>query len=603
MTASLPGASPETMASSVATPLERQFSTIAGISSMISTNSVGTTQITLQFDLDRDIDGAAQDVQAAITQAAPFLPPDMPSPPTFRKVNPADQPILYIGLTSATLPLYTLDEYGETLLAQRISMVSGVAQVQVFGAQKYAVRVQLDPKALASRGIGIDEVAESVRSANVNLPTGTLQGSHRRFTVQATGQLTDAVALPAASSSPIATARPVRLEELGHVIDSVEDDKTASWYRRRREAPALGRAGGPAPARHEHRRGRRRRSRRCCRASRRSCRRRSSCTSCSTARSRSSHSVNDVKFTLVLALALVVMVIFLFLRNLSATVIPSLALPLSIVGTFAVMYPLGYQHRQPVADGADAVGRLRRRRRHRHAGEHRPPHGDGRAAAARPRSTARSEIGFTILSMTLSLAAVFIPVLFMPGILGRLFHEFAVTICVAILISGFVSLSLTPMLCSRFLRPSRREQHGRFYQATERVFDALLRVYERSLRWVLRHRPGMMAASLLILVATAWLFVRIPKGFIPDEDQGAIFAITEAAQGVSFDAMVRHQTAVADIVRAGSQRAGAVLHRGRLERRRRRTTNQGRIFIHLKPHGERPSIPVMMRASCGPSWR
>ena len=591
VTAALPGASPETMASSVATPLERQFSTIAGIQSMNSTNSLGTTSITMQFDLARDIDAAAQDVQAAISQAAPLLPRDMTSPPTFRKVNPADQPILYIGLTSATLPLYTLNEYGDTLLAQRISMVSGVAQVQVFGAQKYAVRIELDPKSLASRGLGIDEVAAAVRAANVNMPTGTLQDKDQRVTVQATGQLTDA----SRYRRMIVTyrdGRPVRLEELGRVIDSVEDDKTASWYgdadtRQRAVVLAIQRQPGTntvavaqgvkallpsleaqlPPS-----------------------------VQLKVLFDRSESvlsSVNDVKFTLVLALALVVMVIFLFLRNLSATTIPSLALPLSIVGTFALMYPLGFSIDNlslmalTLAVGFvvdDAIVMLENIVRHMEMGE--PP-----LEAALSGS---KEIGFTIVSMTISLAAVFIPVLFMPGILGRLFHEFAITICIAILISGIVSLSLTPMLCSRFLRPPRTEQHGRFYQATERVFDALLRVYERSLRWVLRHRFGMLMASLLILVATGYLFVRIPKGFIPDEDQGAIFAITEAAQGVSFDAMSRHQLAVTDIIRQDpnvsvlfSTVVGSSAGSGS-------TVNQGRIFIHLKRHGTRASIPEIL---------
>ena len=340
VTASLPGSSPETMASSVATPLERQFSTIAGLSSMNSTNSIGTTQVTLQFDLSRNLDAAAQDVQAAITQATPLLPPDMPSPPTFRKVNPADQPIMYIGLTSATLPMWTLDEYGETLLAQRISMVSGVAQVQVFGAQKYAVRIKLDPRALASRGIGIDEVEQAVRAANVNLPTGVLQGSHRRFTVQATGQLTEA-----ALYRPVIVAyrkgSPVRLEELGTIVDSVEDDKTASWFAnaekiQRSVVLAIQRQPGTntvavaeevkqllpqlelqlPPSVELH---------------------------ILFDRSESIlASFTDVRFTMILALLLVVLVIFIFLRNLSATIIPSLALPLSIVGTFAVMQPLGF---------------------------------------------------------------------------------------------------------------------------------------------------------------------------------------------------------------------------------------------------------------------
>ena len=591
VTASLPGSSPETMASSVATPLERQFSTIAGLSSMNSTNSIGTTQVTLQFDLSRNLDAAAQDVQAAITQATPLLPPDMPSPPTFRKVNPADQPIMYIGLTSATLPMWTLDEYGETLLAQRISMVSGVAQVQVFGAQKYAVRIKLDPRALASRGIGIDEVEQAVRAANVNLPTGVLQGSHRRFTVQATGQLTEA-----ALYRPVIVAyrkgSPVRLEELGTIVDSVEDDKTASWFAnaekiQRSVVLAIQRQPGTntvavaeevkqllpqlelqlPPSVELH---------------------------ILFDRSESIlASFTDVRFTMILALLLVVLVIFIFLRNLSATIIPSLALPLSIVGTFAVMQPLGFSIDNLsmmalvlsigfVVD--DAIVMLENIVRHLEMGK--PP-----LQAALDGS---SEIGFTILSMTLSLAAVFIPVLFMPGILGRLFHEFAVTICIAILLSGVVSLTLTPMLCSRFLLPPSAERHGRFYVVTERLFDGLLHLYERSLQWVLRHRAGTMAVSLAILVATAYLFVRVPKGFIPNEDQSAIFAITEAAQGVSFEAMAKYQQAVADIVRQDpsvlvlfSTVVGSNASSGS-------TVNQGRVFIHLKGHAERPSLQAIM---------
>jgi len=587
VTASLPGSSPETMASSVATPLERQFSTIAGLESMNSVNSIGTTQITLQFELSRSIDGAAQDVQAAITQAAPLLPPGMPNPPTFRKVNPADQPILYIGLTSATLPLWTLNEYGDTLMAQRISMVSGVAQVQVFGSQKYAVRIKLDPSALASRGIGIDEVSQAVSAANVNLPTGTLQGQHRRFTVQATGQLTSAERY-----RPVIVAyrngSPVRLEQLGQVIDSVEDDKTASWYAnantmQRSVVLAVQRQPGTntvavteavkellpvlekqlPPSVQVH-----------------------------VLFDRSESilaSVNDVKFTMVLALALVVMVIFLFLRNVSATVIPSLALPFSIVGTFAVMYPLGFSLDNLslmalvlsigfVVD--DAIVMLENIVRHMEMGE-------------RPLDAALSgsrEIGFTILSMTLSLAAVFIPVLFMPGILGRLFNEFAVTICVAILISGVVSLTLTPMLCSRFLQAHAGQKHGRVYQASERFFDGLLRLYERSLQAVLRHRPITLATSLVLLLATGYLFLHIPKGFIPNEDQSAIFAVTEASQGVSFDAMIKHQQAVANIVRADpairalfSTVVGTNASAGS-------TVNQGRMFMHLKPRSERSSL-------------
>ncbi len=592
ITASLPGANPDTMASAVATPLERQFSTIAGLASMNSMNWLGATQVTLQFDLSRDIDAAAQDVQAAIAQAAPLLPPGMPSPPTYRKVNPADQPIMYLGLTSATLPLWTLDEYGETLMAQRISMVSGVAQVQVFGSQKYAVRVQLDPRALASRGIGIDQVEQAVRSANVNIPTGTLYGQRRALTVQATGQLTEA----AVYRPVIVTYRngaPVRLDQLGHVIDSVEDDKTASWYGdnqtlQRSLVLAVQRQPGTntvavaqavkdllptfakwmPPSVELH----------------------ILFDRSETIRA----SINDVKFTMLLALALVVMVIFLFLRNVSVTLIPSLALPLSIIGTFAVMSQFGYSLDNLsmmalvlsigfVVD--DAIVMLENIVRHMEMGE-------------RPLQAALNgsrEISFTILSMTLSLAAVFIPVLFMPGILGRLFHEFAVTICVAILISGFVSLSLTPMLCSRFLRPPSEQRHGAFYAATERFFDGMLRLYERSLQWVLRHRLSTMLVSLLILVGTAYLFVSVPKGFIPDEDQSAIFGITEAVQGASYQEMISLQHAVADIVRSnprvetlfatviGSNAASGS------------TPNQGRMFIHVRPPSERPSITEMVQ--------
>jgi len=446
VSASLPGASPETMASSVATPLERQFSTIAGVDSMTSTSALGLTQITIQFALSRNIDAAAQDVQAAITAAQRQLPAGMPSPPTYQKVNPADQPILFMSLNSKTLPLSTVDEYAETMIAQRISTISGVAQVGVLGSQKFAVRVQLDPMLLASRGIGIDEVEKAVQQGNVNLPTGTLYGNHQAFTVESNGQLTNAEAY-----RPLIVAyrngSPVRLQELGRVIDSVQNDKIASWFNQTRSIilavlrqpgtntvevvdsikkllPTF-RAQLPAGVN----------------------------LNILYDRSESIRaSVGDVKFTLLLTICLVVLVIFLFLRNLPATVIPSLALPMSIIGTFAAMYLLGYSLDNLslmaltlsvgfVVD--DAIVVLENIVRHTEEGE-------GVLQAALEGSR---EIGFTIVSMTLSLAAVFIPVLFMGGIMGRLFREFAVTIGVAILISGFVSLSLTPLLCSRFLRP------------------------------------------------------------------------------------------------------------------------------------------------------
>ena len=578
VSASLPGASPETMAAAVATPLEKQFSTIAGLDSMTSTNALGISQITLQFALSRDIDAAAQDVQAAIAKAASQLPPGMPTPPSYQKVNPADQPILFLALSSRTVKLSTVDEYAETLIAQRISMVSGVAQVQVNGAQKYAVRVQLDPLALASRGVGIDEVSDAVQKANVNLPTGVLWGKHEALTVQANGQLENA----AAYRPIIVTYRggsPVRLQEVARVTDSVENDKVASWYRGTRaivltvqRQPGTNtvevvdaikkllptfRAQMPAAVNLEVLADRSEAVR---------------------------ASVNDVKFTLLLSLALVVMVIFLFLRNLSATAIPSMALPMSIVGTFSVMYLLGYSLDNLslmaltlsvgfVVD--DAIVMLENIVRHLEQGK-------------KPLQAALDgsrEISFTIVSMTLSLAAVFLPVLFMSGLLGRLLREFAVTIGVAILVSGFVSLTLTPMLCSRFLKAHGRESHGRFYQASERAFDASLRAYDWSLKRVLRHRLATMVVSGAVLVATVWLFRIMPTGFLPSEDTGQAFAFTEAAQGIGFDEMAAHQQALAAIVGADPNVDAYMSSIGATGPNA--TSNSGRIFMRLKPRSQR----------------
>src|SRR5437867_9747504 len=541
VSATVPGASPETMASAVATPLERQFTTIAGVTSITSSSALGLTQITVQFSLDRSIDAAAQDIGAAVTQAQKLLPPQMPAPPTYQKVNPADQPVLYLSLSSPTLPLYQVDEYAETLLAQRISTISGVAQVLVFGSQKYAVRVQLDPSALASRGIGIDEVEHAIGQANVNLPTGTLYGTHRAFTVQATGQLVNAEAY-----RPLIVAyrkgSPVLLGELGRVIDSVQLDKVASWYNTDRAVVlAVQRQPGTntinvvdairgllpvlepqLPS---------------------SVQLRVLYDQSQSIR----ESIKDMQFTLLLAIALVVMVIFLFLRNLSATIIPSLAVPMSIIGTFAVMYLLGYTLDNLslmaltlsvgfVVD--DAIVMLENIVRHMEAGE------DRMTAALR----GAGEIGFTILSMTLSLAAVFIPVLFMGGVAGRLLHEFAVTIGVAVLVSGFVSISLTPMLCSRFLKPPGAVQHGRFFNASERVFDWSLRAYDWTLQQSLKFKAATMLASLLLIAATVYLFVRIPKGFLPSEDVGRFQIVAEAAQGVTYEQMLARVFEVASIV-------------------------------------------------------
>jgi HAE1 family hydrophobic/amphiphilic exporter-1 len=578
ISADLPGASPETMASAVATPLERQFSTIAGIDSMTSTSGLGNTQITLQFDLSRDIDAAAQDVQAAITAAAKQLPPDMPTPPSYRKVNPADQPVLYLSLNSPTLPLSTVNEYAETLLAQRISMVSGVAQVMVYGAQKYAVRVQLDPKALASRGIGIDEVAGEIEKANVNLPTGTLWGTDRAFTVKASGQLTEAKAY-----RPVVVAyrkgTPIRLEDIGRVIDSVENDKSAYWYN---EIPAIILAIQRQPGTNTVEvvnaiKGILNSLRASIPAS----------VSIDVLYDRSEsirQSVADVEFTLLLAVCLVVLVIFLFLRNLSATLIPSLSLPISIVGTFAAMYFMDFSINNLsmmalilsvgfVVD--DAIVMLENIVRHMEQGE-----GVLKAALDGAR-----EIGFTIVSMTLSLVVVFVPVLFMGGVMGRLLHEFAVTIACAVLISGFVSLTLTPMLCSRFLRPPSDRGHGRLYNAAERIFGGMLKAYGWSLRRVLDHRLATIILSGMILLVTAYLFVHIPKGFLPSEDTGRIFAITEAPQGISFDSMVRHQRALAAIVRQDPNVDSFMSGIG--ASRSSSATNSGRLFMHLKPKKER----------------
>ena len=577
--AALPGASPETMASAVATPLEKQFTTIAGIDSMTSSSALGLTQITIQFSLERNIDAAAQDVQAMITKAAPLLPPSMPTPPTYQKVNPADQPVIYLALSSPTLPLYMVDEYAQTSLAQRISTITGVAQVQIFGSQKYAVRVQLDPRALTTRGIGIDEVEQALARSNVNLPTGTLYGTHQMFNVMATGQLQNAAAF-----RPLIVAyrngSPVRLEELGRVVDGVQTDKVASWYNDERAVIlAIQRQPGTNSVEVvDAIRALLPRFRQELPAS----------VNLNVLYDRSvaiRESVRDVEFTLGLAIALVVMVIFLFLRNLSATIIPSLAVPLSIVGTFAVMYLLGYTidiislMALTLCVGFvvdDAVVMLENIIRHMEEGK-------GRLEAA---LIGAKEIGFTILSMTLSLAAVFIPVLFMGGVVGRLLHEFAVVITVAVLVSGFVSLTLTPMLCSRFLRPPSAS-HGRLYMASERFFGGMLRTYDHSLRWTLAHRRLTMAVMLLTFVLTAWLFVLIPKGFIPTEDTGQIFAFTEAAQDISFDAMKDKQRAAAAIVRQqpyvdqlmssiGASTINVV-------------PNTGRIFMRLKPRAERPS--------------
>jgi HAE1 family hydrophobic/amphiphilic exporter-1 len=578
VSANLPGASPETMASAVATPLERQFSTIAGLDSMTSTNGLGIAQITLQFNLDRNIDAAAQDVQTAIATSASQLPQNMPTPPTFRKVNPADQPILYIALSSSTLPLSTVDEFAETLLAQRISMISGVAEVQVFGSQKYAVRARLDPKALAARSIGIDEVASAIQSGNVNLPTGTLWGTHQAFTIQATGQLTNAAAYRPLIVS-YRGGSPVRLGELGEIVDSVENDKVASWFNKDRAIVlAILRQPGTNTVEVV-------RSIRNILPQYRSQIPASVNLNIMYDRSVSiKESVRDVQITFFIAMLLVISVIFLFLRNLSATIIPSLALPISIIGTFAVMYLAGYNLDNLslmaltlsvgfVVD--DAIVMLENIVRHMENGE----------SAMDAALNGSGEVSFTILSMTLSLVAVFIPVLFMGGIVGRLLHEFAVTIAVAVLISGFVSLTLTPMLCSIMLRPASETSHSRIYQLSERFFAGLLRAYERSLKWALNYRLMTLMISILFLVGVVYLYSITPTGFLPSEDTGQIFSFTEAAEGISFESMVDHQKKIADIALQDPNVATIMSSVGASGSSV--STNTGRLMMRLKPRNER----------------
>jgi len=587
VTAELPGASPETMASAVATVLERQFSTIAGIDEMSSVSGQGVTRVTIQFVLDRDIDAAAQDVNSAIASAARQLPATMPAPPSFRKVNPADFPVYYLALTSQALPLSTVNEYAETYLAQRISTINGVAQVQVFGQQKYAVRVQVDPSALAARGVGINEVEQAVSQANVNLPTGTLYGKDRMFAVQATGQLQDA----AAFRPVIVTYRngsPIRLQELGRVIDDVQNDKVAAWFKGKRGIVlAIQRQPGTntievvdsikqllptfraevPPA-----------------------------IDIETLYDRSvtiRTSVDEVKFTLYLALMLVVMVIFIFLRNIPATIIPALALPMSIIGTFAVMYLFGYSLDNIslmaltlcvgfVVD--DAIVMLENITRHIEQGK----------SVLQATLDGSKEIVFTIISMTISLAAVFIPVLFMGGILGRLLHEFAVTIMAAVLISGFVSLTLTPMMCSRILKPHREDQrHGRLYWAFERGFEAWRHAYDVSLRWTLAHKLAVLAAFLAIFAATVVLFWRAPKGFLPSEDSGQLFCFVEGPQDTSFEAMLDLQRQVADIIGKDPNVDAAMSFVGATGFSP--SLNRGRITITLKPFKQRKPADQVVR--------
>ncbi len=580
VSASLPGASPETMASAVATPLEKQFTTIAGLDNMTSTSALGSSTVTLQFTLSRNIDAAAQDVQSAISKTLRELPAGI-IPPSMTKSNPADQPILYLSFRSKTLPLSALDEQVQQVVAQRLSTVSGVAQVSVLGTQKYATRVQLDPRALASRGIGIDEVAAAVSQQNVNLPTGVLWGPQKAYTVSANGQLANA----AQFGEVIVTYKngaPVRLKELGQVVDGVQNLRLAGWYKDTRAIslsvqkqpgtntvevadavkailPSL-RAQLPAAVEYE----------------------------IFMDRSASIRdSVHDVKVTLGLTIVLVVLVLFLFLRNVSATLIPSVAVPMALVGTCSVMFALDFSLDNLslmaltlavafVVD--DAIVMLENIVRHMEMGK-------------KPLQAAldgASEIGFTILSMTISLVAVFIPLLFMGGIVGRLFREFAVTITAAILVSGMVSLSLTPMLASRFLNEERiHGSHNWLLYRFEAGYQWSAGAYGRTLQWVMAHRPVALVACGASLILTAVAYQLVPKGFFPSEDQNRISASTEAAQGTSFEEMVRHQKAVVAIALQDPNVETLISNVGSGQGGTAGTANQGRFTMRLKPRAER----------------
>src|SRR5271165_2803327 len=576
--ASLPGANPDTMASSVATPLEKEFSTIAGIDSMSSSSSLGSTNITLQFDLSRNIDAAAQDVQAAISRAGGNLPTNMPAPPSYSKVNPAAQPILYMSCKSNTMTQAQLDEYAENLIGRRLSMVSGVARIQIYGAKKYAVRIQADPDKLASRQVDLETLRTAVTAGSVNLPAGSLYGHTKAFTVQSNSQLNTATQF-----GPLIVAyrngNPVRLNELGRVIDSVTTSRSIFWINGdpsmilavqkqpgtntiavvegikavlpslRQSIPAGVELGIEFDASRNIR-----------------------------------ESVSDVKFTLLITIVLVVLVIFFFLRNVSATLIPSLAVPLSLLGTFGAMKLLGFtidtlsMMAMTLSVGFvvdDAIVMLENIVRHMEMGK---PRMQAAYEGAR-------EVGFTIISMTTSLVAVFIPVLFLGGIIGRLLREFSVTIAVSILVSGLISLTLTPMLCSIWLRPTAHAgvSRGRFYKWSEGFFDWLNNSYRRTLDVVLKHRAITLAASVLLTVATVFLFIAMPKGFMPTVDTGMVFGGTEAAQDTSYEEMVRLEKQVLGVIRQNPWIDAYGAGTGGFG-----DQNTGFLFVHLK-EGKRPA--------------
>ncbi len=578
VTAQYPGASPDVMASSVTTPLERQFGQISGLAMMISTSSFANSAITLQFKLDRDIDSAAQDVQAAINAAGGVLPRAMPNPPTYSKVNPADTPILTLALTSDSLPLEKVNDLADTVLAQKLSEVSGVGLVTIEGNQKPAVRVRVNPSVIATLGIGLEDVRTALIQNNVNAPKGSFDGPHQSYSIGSNDQI-----FSAAQYRPVIVAyrqgAPVRLGDIGDVVDNVENIRMAGWVggkpavivdvqrqpganvietadRVKALLPKL-RASLPPSVQ-------------------------VAVLTDRTATIRAS--VADVQGTLLLTVALVVMVIFLFLRKLWATVITSIALPLAVIGTFGVMKGIGFSLDNlslmalTISTGFvvdDAIVMIENIVRYIEAGD--PP-----LQAALKGS---QQIGFTVVSLSLSLIAVFIPLLFMPGIVGRLFREFAITLTIAVAISAFVSLTLTPMMCARLLRPQSESKQGRLFRATERMFQALLHGYERGLRWVLAHQALTLWIAVATLAATVWLYVVVPKGLLPLQDTGLIIGVTDAAQSISFAGMVERQRVIAGIVGKDPDVAGVASFVG--VGPVNATVNTGRLYINLKPRSRR----------------
>ena len=577
VSAQLPGTSPEIMASSIATPLERQFAQISGVSQLTSVSGIGNTAITIQFTLTRNLDAAAQDVQAAIDAAAGQLPKTLPSPPTYKKTNPSDTPILLIALQSATLPLSAVSDYADSIVAQQLSQIDGVALVQVAGF-KPAVRIEASPTALAGRGVSLEDVRAAVVATTLNAPKGTLTGARQSYTLEDNDQL-----LKADGYRPLIVAwrngAPVRLSDVGTVIDGVENMQASPTFNGKpcvfliiqrqpgvnvidtveRIKAALPRVQASIPPAVDFH--------------------------IVTDRTQTIRaSVDDVQFTLILTAALVVLVIFAFLRNVGATMIPGITVPLSLIGTLAVMYLLDYSLDNlslmalTIATGFvvdDAIVMVENITRHLEA---------GRSPLEAALDGAR-EVGFTIVSMSISLIAVFIPVFLMSGLIGRLFREFAATVSIAIAVSAVVSLTLTPMMCAQMLRDPRNEHHGRLYRFSEACFDALLAVYERGLRWALRHRVITLAATIGTVALTGYLYVVIPKGFFPQQDTGFIIGVSEAEQDISYPAMLDRQARLIDVVMQDPAIDGVLSIVGTSAVNS--TINNGRVFISLKPRDQR----------------